>query len=148
MVSNVIGQGRKDEVMHMITRIMKLSSGFALLACLVINIFPEVFLSIYGQKTEFLNIGIPVIRVVSIAMVFMSLGIIWLNAVTGTGNSRMTFLIELVAIIFYCIYVYFVLEYYSLSILWGWLSELLYWSLIFGLSFRYIRNNRWRSTVI
>ena len=32
------------------------------------------------------------------------------QAVTGTGNSRVTFLIELAAIIFYCIYIYLVLE--------------------------------------
>jgi hypothetical protein len=73
----------------------------------------------------------------------MSIGTIWLNAVTGTGNGRMTFVIELVAISLYCIYVYLVLEVQKYSIIWGWLSEVLYWSVLFSLSFAYIRSKRW-----
>jgi MATE family multidrug resistance protein len=148
MVSNIIGQGRKEEVVHLIKRIMTLSSGFAFVACLVLNLFPRLFLSIYGQGEDFMLLGIQVIRVVAIAMVFMSVGIIWLNAVTGTGNSKITFLIELGAIILYCFYVYLVLEVARLSIIWGWMSELLYWTSMFTGSFLYIRSRRWTSTII
>jgi MATE family multidrug resistance protein len=148
MVSNVIGQGKKDEVIHLIRKIMKLSCGFAFIACLLLNLFPRLFLSIYGQGEDFMILGIQVLRVVAVAMVFMSVGIIWLNAVTGTGNSRITFLIELAAIILYCTYVYFVLEVERLSIIWGWLSELLYWTSMFTGSFLYMRSKRWRSTII
>jgi MATE family multidrug resistance protein len=148
MVSNVIGQGRKEEVVHLITRIMTLSSGFAFGAYLLLNLFPRIFLSIYGQGEDFMQLGIQVIRVVAVAMVFMSVGIIWLNAVTGTGNSKVTFLIELGAIILYCVYVYLVLEVARLSIIWGWMSELLYWTSMFTGSFLYIRSRRWTSTII
>lgn len=148
MVSNVIGQGRKEEVVGLITRIMFLSAATALVVCLFLNIFPEAFLSIYGQGQDFMEVGIPVLRVVALAMVFMSFGTIWLNAVTGTGNGKMTFIIELVSITLYCIYVYVVLEMQQLSIFWGWLSELLYWSVLFGLSYGYIKSKRWYKTVI
>jgi MATE family multidrug resistance protein len=92
--------------------------------------------------------GIPVLRVVSMAMLIMSVSIIWLNAVTGTGNSRVTFLIELAAITLYCIYVYLVLETFHLSITWGWMSEWLYWSVMFFFSYRYMSKSSWRKTVI
>jgi multidrug resistance protein, MATE family len=78
----------------------------------------------------------------------MSVGTIWLNAVTGTGNGRITFIIELIAISLYCIYVYLVLELNKLSIVWGWMSELIYWSVLFTLSYWYIRSKRWHATVI
>jgi hypothetical protein len=81
-------------------------------------------------------------------MLFMSVGTIWLNAVTGTGNGKMTFIIELAAISVYCIYVYVVLELQKLSIVWGWMSELLYWTTLFSLSFAYIKSKRWQSTTI
>ena len=148
MVSNVIGQGRKEEIVHLISRIMKLSSGFALLACLILNFFPRLFLSIYGQGEDFMELGIQVLRVVAMAMVFMSVGIIWLNAVTGTGNSKITFLIELGAIVLYCVYVYLVLEVARWSIIWGWISELLYWTCMFTGSYLYIKSKRWKSTII
>jgi len=148
MVSNIIGQGKKEEVVRLITRIMKLSCSVAFFVFLFLNIFPATFLSIYGQNEQFISLGIPVLRVVAVAMLFMSVGTIWLNAVTGTGNGRMTFIIELVAISMYCIYVYLVLELNKLSIVWGWMSELLYWSVLFLFSYLYIRSKRWYATVI
>lgn len=143
MVSNVIGQGRKEEVMGLIVKIMKLSLGMAAIVCLFLNVFPKAFLSIYGQGEAFMDLGIPVLRVVAFSMLLMSIGTIWLNAVTGTGNGKMTFVIEVIAIALYCVYVYVVLEVQRYSIVWGWMSELLYWSVLFALSYAYIRSKRW-----
>ncbi|MGZ3909874.1 MAG: MATE family efflux transporter [Flavisolibacter sp.] len=148
MVSNVIGQGKRREVMALITRIMILSISVAFLVFLCLNLFPRGFLSIYGQGEDFMQMGVPVVRVVAVAMLFMSAGTIWLNAVTGTGNGKMTFIIELMAISVYCIYVYAVLEWQKLSIVWGWMSELLYWTILFSFSFAYIKSRRWYRTVI
>lgn len=148
MVSNVIGQGRKDEVQLLIWKIIKLSVGFALLIAVIINLFPTKFLFIFGQDESFIIAAIPVVRVVTLAMVLMSVSAIWLNAVTGTGNSRITFFIELFTIILYCIYIYVVLEKYSLSITYGWMSEWLYWIGMFSLSFLYIRSGKWKGKVI
>ncbi|MFL5740765.1 MAG: MATE family efflux transporter, partial [Flavisolibacter sp.] len=148
MVSNVIGQGRKDEVIHLIVKIMKMSCTLAVFACLLINIFPRLFLSVYGQGEDFMQLGVRVIRIVGVAMVFMSVSIIWPNAVTGTGNSKITFLIELAAIILNCLYVYYVLEVYHFSITWGWMSEWLYWTSMFAGGFLYIKSKRWMNTVI
>lgn len=148
MVSNVIGQGKKDAVLHLIVKIMLLSCSFALVVTVLLNIFPKAILSIYGQGNTFLALGVPVIRVVSVGMLFMSVGTIWLNAVTGTGNGKMTFAIEVVAIVFYCAYVYLILEVQRLPIAWGWASEILYWSVLFLLSFAYIKSKRWYKTII
>jgi hypothetical protein len=81
-------------------------------------------------------------------MVLMAVAVVWLNAVTGTGNSTMTFRIEVVATVVYCIYVYLVLEVYRLSILWGWMSEVLYWVVLLVLSVRYIRSGRWKKLAL
>lgn len=145
MVSNVIGQGRTEEVRPLIHKIMKISLSVAVIICIGLNLFPDVYLSIYGLDLQFINTGVPVIRVVAFAMVLMSFATIWLNAVTGTGNSRMTFLIELAAIVLYCIYVFVVLEVNKMSLIWAWMSEYLYWVILFSLSFFYIRSNRWKS---
>lgn len=148
MVSNVIGQGQKDQVQPLIKKIVTLSAGVAICVCLLLNLFPGAYLSIYGQNEAFVTAGVPVLRLISIAMVLMSVALVWLHAVTGTGNSRVTFLIELVSIIFYCVYVYVVLEVARLSIFWGWASELLYWSVMFTLSFMYMRSGRWRKKIL
>jgi multidrug resistance protein, MATE family len=148
MVSNVIGQGKKEEVQSLILKIVKISTGFSLVMAGLINIFPGTLLSVFGQDAIFNSTAIPVVRVVTLAMVFMSFSVVWLNAVTGTGNSRVTFLIELITIILYCVYVYLVLERFNLSITYGWMSEWLYWISIFSLAFFYIRSGKWKDKKI
>jgi multidrug resistance protein, MATE family len=148
MVSNIIGQGKKEMVYTLIMRIVKISSAFSITMAILINLFPATLLSIFGQDKEFIDTAIPVVRVVTAAMVLMSFSVIWLNAVTGTGNSRVTFFIELITIVLYCIYVYLTLEFYNLSITWGWMSEWLYWISIFFLSWLYMRSGKWKNKVI
>ena len=148
MVSNIIGQGKKDLVMQLIKKIMLLSMSVAIVVGLLLNLFPAFYLSIYGQEKEFVEAGVPLIRLLTFVMVLMSVTSVWLQAVTGTGNSRITFLIELAAIIFYCIYIYLVLEVYHLSIFWGWVSEVIYWSIMLSLSFAYMKSGRWKTKII
>ena len=78
---------------------MRWSVGFAFIVCILLNIFVRPFLSIYGQGEGFMQEGIPVVRVVSFALVLMSIATIWLNAVTGTGQSKINLAIEFIAII-------------------------------------------------
>lgn len=148
MVSNIIGQGKKDLVLKLVKKIMLLSMSIAIVIGLLLNLFPAFYLSIYGQEQRFIEAGVPLIRLLSIVMVLMSIAAVWLQSVTGTGNSRITFLIELAAIIFYCIYVYLVLEVYRLSIFWGWVSEFFYWSIMLSLSFAYMKSGRWKTKII
>jgi MATE family multidrug resistance protein len=148
MVSNVIGQGRRSEVIPLVWKITRLSLGIAVVVCSILNFFPDVYLSLFRNDEAFVQEGIPVLRVIGFVTLFLSIGTVWLNAVTGTGNSRVTFLVEIGAIVFYCVYVFIVLEVKHLSILWGWMSEVLYWTLLFSLSYLYIRSQRWKTTVI
>jgi multidrug resistance protein, MATE family len=105
-------------------------------------------LSIYGQSADFIEDGIPVVRVVSSALILMSFSVVWLNAVTGTGNSTVNLLIEAVAIILYSVYVYVTLEVLRLPLTVGWMSEWLYWMVLFSLSFLYIKSGKWKKKKI
>lgn len=116
--------------------------------CVVLNLFPHVYLNLFGQDAAFVAMGTPVLRLIAFAMIIMSMATVWLQAVTGTGNSRMTFLIEVASIVFYCLYVYLTLEVYHLPIFWGWASELLYWLVMLSLSFWYLSSGKWRKKVI
>ncbi len=148
MVSNIIGQGLEDKVTLLIRKIVKLSLSFSIVVALALNLFPQLFLSVYGQDAAFTQAAIPVIRIVSSALILMSFSTVWLNAVTGTGNTRVNLLIEIITIVFYCCYVYLTLEKWNMSIVVGWVSEWLYWLSLFSMSFVYIRRGSWRGKVI
>lgn len=148
MVSNIIGQNLQDKVIELIYKIMRWSFGIAVAVAIIINVFAAEFLSIYGQGAGFLTEGIPVLRIVSIALLLMSVSTIWLSAVTGTGQSKVTLLIEFAAIVIYIFYNYLVLEYYQLPITYGWFSEVIYWLSLLTPSFFYIRTMRWKDKKI
>jgi multidrug resistance protein, MATE family len=148
MVSNVIGQGLQEEVLPLIRRIVTISFSISFVIFLFLVAKPEWFLSFYGQGDEFIADAIPVVYVVSIALLMMSFATVWLNAVTGTGNTQINLLIEAVTIVIYCVYVYLVLEYWKLPITWGWGSEWVYWICMFSMAFVYMRSGRWKGKVI
>lgn len=144
MVSNIIGQGREDEVMSLVMRIVRVSFSISVVLFLLLNFWPEWFLSFYGQEESFIRDAIPVVRVVSIALLMMSFGPVWLNAVTGTGNTSVNLWIEMITLLIYVIYVYLVLEYYRMPITWGWASEWVYWLSMFSMAYFYMRSGRWK----
>lgn len=148
MVSNIIGQGRQEEAIGLIKKIIRLSFSTVLVVVLFINLFPSVFLSLFGQGPLFVAEAIPVLRVVTTALLLSCIATVLLNTVTASGNTRITFLIEVGAIVNYCIYIYLTLEYFQLSLSVGWMSEWIYWLSLLIPSLLYLRSNRWKGKKI
>lgn len=148
MVSNIIGQGRQHQVLFLVKKIAGLSIAFTVSLCLVINLIPGLFLSIFSTNPAFIREAIPVLRMVSVALVLMSVAAVCLNAVTGTANTRINLAIEIVAILLYGLYVYFVLRVWHLSLVIAWASEFVYWSVILTLSMLYLRSGKWKDKII
>jgi MATE family multidrug resistance protein len=147
-VSNLIGQGRQEEVWALLKKVIRVSFGLMTIVLILINLLPRLVLSVYGQDSEFVDQAIPVLRIVSLAMLMHSCSFVFLFAVTGSGNSRVTLMIEAVAIVLYSVYVYLVLDKYFLDITYGWMSEWLYSICMFLPSFLYMRSNRWKNKVL
>jgi MATE family multidrug resistance protein len=144
MVSNLIGQGRNHEVITAIKKIMRLSLGAAVIMTIILNIFPHTFFSMFGQGEDFIQRGIPVLRVVSGAMLTMSIAVVWLNSLTGTGQTRINLLIEIIAIIIYLTYTYFIVKALKLPLLYAWSNEWIYWITVFSFAFIFMNKDKWK----
>lgn len=147
MVSNIIGQGHEEKVMGLVMKIVRCSFAISLVMFLFLNLRPEWFLSFYGQDKDFILDAIPVVRVVSVALLMMSFGPVWLNAVTGTGNTTVNLWIEMITLFIYVIYVYLILEYFKMPITWGWASEWVYWLSMFSMAYFYMKSGRWKGKI-
>ncbi len=145
VVSNLMGQRKEEKVIEAITRIMLLSISFCVVMVILLNIFPESFFRLFGQNHEFAAAGIPVARVVSIGMLFMSVANIWLNGVTGTGKTRMNLLIEIVAITVYLVYTWIFMKVHYISLAMAWSNEVVYWSTIFIMAFIFLKSGKWKT---
>lgn len=145
MVSNIIGQGREHEVLYLVRKIARLSFSTIFLLCIILNLIPEYFLGIYGAEESFVTSAVPVVRTVSLGLLLMSIAVVWLNSITGTGNTRINLKIEIAAIITYSIYIYIIVERLQLSLIFAWASEFLYWLVTFAMACIYMRSNKWKS---
>ncbi len=144
MVSNIIGQGKEHMVLPLVRRIMFWSLGLCLIMCGLLNLLPHLFFRLFGQSEAFVRAGVPVIRMVSLGLIFMSIANVWLNAVTGTGRTRINLGIELVAITLYMSYTWYFMKVNYISLPVAWSNEFAYWTGIVLMSVWYMRSGKWK----
>jgi putative MATE family efflux protein len=144
IISNLIGQGRAEEIFDIIRKMSIISFTGMFVFVSILNIYPSLFLDLYGQGDDFVSSGIGPLRVVSLAMLILCIGVIWLNAVVATGKTKIVFYIELVGIISYLVYVWLVTEKLGLGLEVAWMSEWVYWGIMFLLSYIYLKRGKWQ----
>ena len=144
MVSNLMGQQREQEVIKLTKRITLWSIGLCFVMVGTLNLFPAIFFKLFGQSSNFIEQGIPVIRVVSLGLLLMSVANVWLNAVTGTGKTKVNLLIEVMAISLYLIYTYYFMKVNYISLSMAWSNEFIYWSSVFLMSAFYMYSKKWQ----
>ncbi len=148
MVSNVIGQGKSNEVLSLVTKIAKISLGITAAICLVLLSFSTEFLSLYTEDVSLIVLARPSLYVIVTATLIMSVSSVLFNAVLGTGNTMVNLFIEVFCVGCYLVYCYIVIERNHMSLQWAWGSEFVYWTTLFTTSILYLKYGRWRGKAI
>ena len=148
LVSNLIGAGRKEEVIPFIKRIAGISLLIVVPMIVVTFAFPTTFARIYTDDVTLIAACIPVMRVVSVAILFCAFGGIVFSGVSGTGNTRTAFAIEFLTLFFYLSYVYYTTIIHPHPVAIVWMSEFVYWSIIGSLGYWYLLKGNWRKKEI
>lgn len=148
MVSNVIGQGRSQDVMRLVIKISKLSLIYCVILCLLLLLFSQQFLSLYSHDASLIAFTIPSLRVIVVATLIMSISTVAFNAVVGTGNTLVNLSMEIGCVGMYLIYCYYFiyLRQAELFICWG--SEFIYWTCLLVASAIYLKSGKWRGKKI
>lgn len=144
MVSNLIGQGRQDEVFGIIRKIVAFSVLCVSGVCLLINLFPQGMLSIYTADAVLIREAVPSVRMLTLSILTTAVASVVFSGVTGTGNTRVNLLIEFVAVVFYLIYCEVVIEKWQKPLHWAWGSEFIYWLTVLVLAFWYLKSGKWK----
>lgn len=148
LVSNLIGAGRKEEVLPFINHIIKISLVLVVPIMVLTYAFPYLFARVYTDNQELIDACIPMMHIISIAMVFCAVSNIIFNGVSGTGNTRTAFFIEFLTIFFYISYVYYTAIINPSPVAVVWMSEFVYWIIIGGLGYLYLLKGNWRKREI
>jgi Na+-driven multidrug efflux pump len=148
IVSNLIGENRKSEVMSAIRRIALLC--LAVVAAMVLPAlgFTHQIISLYTNNNQLIADSEPVLFVVLGVLIIFSFAMTAFSGVTGTGNTRTALLIECLAISIYLTAVYLISVYTTHSIAVIWCSEYIYIIMLAFFSFLYLRFGKWKERSI
>ncbi len=148
IVSNMIGANQRDKVMKF--TIKQILNSFLIMIPLVILIllFSKQIGMIFTNDPVLLTASLPIIKIVALANLFCAGGFVVFNVVSGTGNTRTAFAMELVTLTFYIIYVYYTTIIHPTTVAMVWGAEFIYW-IIMGLQgFLYLSSGRWKKKEI
>lgn len=148
LVSNLIGAGKHDYVHVTIWQHIRLAYVFVLSLVLVYALFPQFIISIFTDIPEIIVDGVPSLWVLCTIYLISVPANIYFQSVSGTGNTQKAFLLEMVTLVIYVAYSYFIIVYLELDVAYCWTNEHVYALFILLFSYYYMRNGNWRDTKI
>lgn len=148
MVSNLIGQGRLEEVPALTGKIIRLSFITGSLVVMLSLLFPEFLFGLSTSDLTMVEDAKYSYYIICLATVIFSVSMVLLSAVSGTGQTRVAMNIELLNIFVYLVYVYICTRVLFTGVEWVWGSEILYWFLMGWLSRVYLKSGKWKKTLL
>ena len=143
MVSNLLGAGRTQEVIPLIRHLTLISVGITALFAALLVLLPRLFLSVYTNEAELITASIPSVVVIALASLSSAASSIAFSAISGTGNTRHAFLLEMLALAVYTLYIYVAVVRLRLPVHLSFVSDIVYYVAITIGSIVYFRRAAW-----
>ena len=104
---------------------------------------PEVSL-VFTNDEAIVALSIDPVRIVGICLMMMAVSSVLFRAVTGTGATRYSLLLELITLVVYMVYVVIIIEVLDASLAVAWTSEFVYWLVLAWLCWKYLKSGKWK----
>lgn len=142
--SNLLGQRKSSLMTLLIKRIITIAVLMVALFSPFVFFYPEVLAKIYSDDLVLINEASKTIWIVYLTMITFIPGVILNNSLSGTGDTKSAFIIEVFATMIYLSYTYLVALVFKLPSTYIWAAEMVYWSIIGLLSYYRLQSNKWR----
>ncbi len=143
LTSNFLGSGHLTCVRPMVWRVIRMAYFVLIPIWLLIVIFPVEVMSIFTDETPIIEAGVAPIRVLALSYIFQVPAFVLFQAISGTGNTRISFYIEVFSLVVYCCFIYYAIYLQHCSLSMAWVSEILYALFLFIPGLLYMRFGRW-----
>lgn len=144
LISNLIGQGRQDEIFVLLRKVIIVALGFSVLFFLFIMIYPQGFIQIFTNDDTIIQLATNPVRIVGVCLIIMAVSSILFRAVTGTGATRYSLLLVFITLIVYMVYVVILIKVLNVNLTVAWTSEIVYWLVLAWLCWKYLKSGRWK----
>lgn len=144
LVSNQIGAGHSRQVPALINQHIRLCACIVVPLVALIALFPSPVLRIYTDIPDLIAASIPTLWVLCSTYLVSIPGFIYFQSVSGTGNTRAAFILEMIALVLYIVYILIVIIGLKADVAVCWTAEHLYAICIGVASYLYIRKFNWQ----
>ena len=148
LVSRSLGEGRPENVIPVIFRIVKFCFLSMLVIVFLAILFHETVISVYTNNKELAVATLPSYYIIMGALAVYSVMSIIFSGLLGTANTRTTLLIEAITLAAYLGFTWLIAVYLKYSIEWVWGAEYVYFFLIGLMSLLYLQYGNWRKKVV
>lgn len=148
LVSNLIGEGHQNSVPRLIWRIIKIAYIPVSALLVIFCIFPETVISIYTDIPDLIHGSVASLRVLCAAYILTTPALICFNAISGTGNTRTAFILEMAVLAIYLIFCLTVINILHPPVWAAWTSEILYAAAMLLLCGLYLRSGKWKGKTV
>ena len=145
LVSNFIGQQKRQAVLPIIWKTAKLCWLVTMVLALPVVIWPEHILYplLGSEDMSLITDARPTFYVLLGILSLFSIGGVYFNGLAGTGATYYGLKIQFLCAVFYMVYIYVVVEFTYGGLEWAWAGEIFYWIILLGLTVWYLRKKKW-----
>ena len=148
LVSNIIGQGKINEVIPMMKKILTISVISNLITIQLLIFFPRAIISFFTDSPELTEATVPLLRVITLALIAFSASMIIFSTLSGTGKTGTALRIEIVNIFLYLLFAFILVVGFNASATGVWLVEVLYFTMLGVFSFIVLKRGKWKDLVV
>ncbi len=144
LVSNIIGQGRSDEVIPLIKKIVVVGLIATVLVVQLIVFFPYRITTFFTHEPHLIEATVPLLRVITLSLFSFAFGMILFSGLSGTGKTFVALIIEILSIAFYLVSAYILAVTFEGSATTVWFVEVIYFTVLGLGSLTYLQTGRWK----
>lgn len=147
LTSRLIGEGKADAVNQTLLQTLRISLVCIMPVLILCLSAPHLALSIYTDDAILAAAAVPSLYVVCLGVIGMSFGMVFFEAISGTGNTLHALYIEIAVQMFYIFVIWLFAVHLHTSVAYVWLSEFTYGAGIGILSCIYLRKAKWQKKI-
>jgi Na+-driven multidrug efflux pump len=106
--------------------------------------YPEKLIGLINPAEAYIDKSAQIMRFITVSIFMFGLFSVYFQTINGSGNTMVTFSIEVICVAVYIITAYILIKVMQLDILWIWSVEYVYFGTMGLLSILYLRFFDWK----
>lgn len=111
-------------------------------------LYPDALVSLVNPDVEILAESSEILSFVFGSILIFGLSSVYFQSISGSGNTRVSFIIELVSVFVYLLSAFLFIKVYELDLFWVWIVEYIYFFTMGAMSFVYLKKFNWQTKKI